>query len=331
MRTCESISISKTAVGLALCGFLWAGEGAAQEKPLSVAATIGMIADVAAEVGGDCVEVDALIGPGLDPHLYQATAADVARLQDADAILYAGFGLEGQLAAVLERFGQMRPTLAVSPASVPEDRLITIEGYAGVDPHLWMDPALWALTAPSIATFLGELLPDCAEAMAERADRYRSEAEALAGWIERAIASIPEDQRMLVTAHDAFGYYSRAYGLDQIGIQGISTESEASVADIRETADAVAEAGVPAIFVETTINPRTVEAVIEAAAERGHALSEGGALFSDAMGDLGTPGGTYLGMIYENTRTITKALGGTVPPLPAALADWAARWDLPVE
>lgn len=293
--------------------------------------TIGMIADVASEVGGECVEVEALIGPGLDPHLYQATASDVERLQKADAILYAGFGLEGQLADVLERFGELRPTLAVSPAAVPEEQLIAIEGYGGVDPHLWMDPALWALTVPAIAEFLGELAPDCAPAIEERAMSYQGMAEALAEWVDEAISSIPEEQRVLVTAHDAFGYYSRAYGLEQMGIQGISTESEASVADIRQTADAVAASGVPAIFVETTINPRTVEAVIEAAGQRGHRVAAGGSLYSDAMGEPGTPGGTYLGMIYENTRTITEALGGTVPPLPVELAGWAATWDLPAE
>lgn len=302
---------------------------ATAQEPLAVAATIGMVADVAAEVGGDCVTVDALIGPGLDPHLYQATAADVARLQAADAILYAGLGLEGQLAAVLERFGEMRPTLAVAEESVPEDRLIAIEGYAGVDPHVWMDPALWSLTAPAIAEFLGGLAPGCAADMAQRAEAYQTQTEALALWVEQAIESIPEGQRTLVTAHDAFGYYSRAYGLEEIGIQGISTEAEASVADIRATAEAVVAASVPAIFVETTINPRTVQAVIEAAGQRGHAVAEGGSLYSDAMGEPGTPGGTYLGMIYENTRTITEALGGTVPPLPAELSGWAEAWDLP--
>jgi manganese/zinc/iron transport system substrate-binding protein len=328
MKICESISVALVAA--VLVSPLAAERGRAQE-PLAVVSTIGMIADVAAEVGGECVAVETLIGPGLDPHLYQASASDVALLQGADAILYAGFGLEGQLAAVLGRFGEMRPTLAVSPASVPEDRLITIEGYAGVDPHLWMDPNLWALTAPAIAEFLGELAPGCAEDMAKRAEAYRAEVEALAEWVGRAVGSVPEEDRTLVTAHDAFGYFARAYGLEQIGIQGISTESEASVADIRATADAVVAAGVPAIFVETTINPRTVEAVIEAARERGHEVAQGGSLYSDAMGEPGTPGGTYIGMIYENARTIAEALGGTAPPLPAALGTWAQSWDLAAE
>lgn len=331
MKICESISLSGAAAAALVSTALLVPDNSVAEEPLTVVTTIGMIADVAAEVGGPCVAVEALIGPGLDPHLYQATASDVARLQQADAILYAGFGLEGQLAEVLERFGEMRPTLAVSPAAVPQDRLIQIDGYAGVDPHVWMDPALWAGTAPAIADFLGPLAPDCAASMEERAASYSTQAEALADWIKQAVASIPEESRTLVTAHDAFGYFSRAYGLREIGIQGISTEAEASVADIRATADAVVEAGVPAIFVETTINPRTVEAVIEAAGQRGHKLEKGGSLYSDAMGEPGTPGGTYLGMIYENTRTIVEALGGTAPALPVSLSDWAEQWDLAAE
>ncbi len=318
------------AASVVCAAVLVAGGAAFAGEPLSVVATTGMIADVAAEVAGPCAEVVALIGPGLDPHLYQASASDVARLGGADVILFSGFGLEGQLGAVLERLGRMRPTLAVAEAAVPEDRLIAVEGFGGVDPHVWMDPALWGGIAPAIAGFLGESAPECADDMAGRAEAYRAQAEALAAWVAEAIATIPEESRTLVTAHDAFGYYALAYGLEEVGIQGISTEAEASVADIRATAALVAEAAVPAIFVETTINPRTVEAVIEAARVRGHELARGGNLYSDAMGAAGTPGGTYLGMIYENTRTIAGALGGEAPPLPDALAAWAADWDLPV-
>lgn len=332
MSRAESLRFAATgAARAAVCAaVLVAGGAAAQgEEPLAVVATTGMIADVAAEVAGPCAEVVALIGPGLDPHLYQASASDVARLSGADVILFSGFGLEGQLGAVLDRLGRTRPTLAVAEAAVPEDRLISVQGFGGVDPHVWMDPALWGGIAPVIAGFLGEAAPDCAADMAARGESYREQTEALAGWVAEAIATIPEQDRMLVTAHDAFGYYAMAYGLEEVGIQGISTEAEASVADIRATAARVAEAGVPAIFVETTINPRTVEAVIEAARVRGHELALGGNLYSDAMGEPGTAGGTYLGMIYENTRTIVAALRGEAPPLPAALSEWAAEWDLP--
>lgn len=308
---------------------LVAGGPVAAEDAIVVVATTGMIADVAAEVAGPCAEVEALIGPGLDPHLYQASASDVARLGRADAILFSGLGLEGQLGAVLDRLGRTRPTLAVAEAAVPEDRLIPVQAVGGVDPHVWMDPALWGGIAPVIAGFLGDIVPQCADDMSARAQAYREQTEALAEWVAEAIATIPEESRTLVTAHDAFGYYARAYGLEEVGIQGISTDAEASVADIRATAALVVEAAVPAIFVETTINPRTVEAVIEAARVRGHDVALGGNLYSDAMGEEGTPGGTYLGMIYENTRTIVTALGGELPPLPVALSGWASEWELP--
>jgi manganese/zinc/iron transport system substrate-binding protein len=171
-------------------------------------------------------------------------------------------------------------------------------------------------------------VPDCAADVGARAEAYGAQLQALDGWIEEAIASVPQEQRILVTAHDAFGYYGEAYGIEVVGIQGISTASEASVADIRDMADLLVARAVPAVFVESTINPRTIQAVIEAAEQRGHAVSIGGQLYSDAMGDPGTAGGTYIGMLYENTVTIVEALGGTVPPLPEALGAWGQQWDL---
>jgi len=301
---------------------------AAAEAPLRVLATTGMLADVARNVGGDCAEVDALIGPGLDPHLYQATASDVRRLQGAELIVFHGHGLEGQLGNVLDRLGESRPVRAVGPAAVPPAELIPVEDIYGIDPHLWMEVRLWAMTAPVIAEAIAEQRPECAPALRERAARFGDELAALHDWVGEAVASIPQDQRVLVTAHDAFGYYARAYGLRVAAVQGLSTESEASVADIRAVAETVAEAGVPAVFVETTINPRTVEAMIEAARAAGHEVRIGGTLYSDAMGEAGTPGGTYIGMIRANTVAIVEGLGGRLPPWPVALSGWAARWGL---
>ena len=170
--------------------------------------------------------------------------------------------------------------------------------------------------------------PDCAEAITERAETYKAQLAALNEWVSASIASIPETQRILVTAHDAFAYYGRAYEIEVEGIQGISTESEASLRDIRTVADRVAEREVPALFVESSINPRTIEAVLQAVQDRGFEASIGGQLFSDAMGENGTADGTYIGMIYSNTRTITEALGGTAPPLPEALGGWAETWNV---
>ncbi len=295
----------------------------AQETKPKAVATIGMIADVANNVAGDCVEVEALMGPGVDPHLYQASASDVRTFQEADVIFYSGYSLEGQLGEVLGKLGGSKPTVAVSPSSIDPGELITVQDIYGIDPHLWMDAGLWQKIAPTIATTLAEVAPDCAEDMMARAETYAGQLDALDRWIEDSIGTIPEAQRILVTAHDAFNYYGRAYGIEVAGIQGISTESEAGVNDMRKMVDVVVERRVPAVFIESTINPRTIEAVVDAAAQRGQQISIGGELYSDAMGEPGTAGGTYIGMLVENTTTIVEGLGGDPLPLPAELSDWA--------
>lgn len=300
----------------------------AQSAPLNVVATIGMIGDVVSEIGGTCVSVATLMGPGIDPHLYQATARDVQTLSSAELILYSGFGLEGQLGDVLERFGETVPTLAVASASVPTSELIAADDLYGIDPHLWMDPGLWINIVPVLAQTLSEQAPDCASEIEANAATYAAQLEALDQWAAQTIASIPDDQRILVTAHDAFAYFGRAYDIEVEGIQGISTQSEAGIADIRETAALLVEREIPAVFIESTINPRTIEAVIEAAGQQGHAVIIGAELYADAMGDDGTPDGTYIGMIYANVANIAGALGGTLAPLPAPLADWAQHWDI---
>jgi manganese/zinc/iron transport system substrate-binding protein len=304
---------------------------AQQDGPVAVLATIGMIADVAENVGGACVEVTQLMGAGVDPHLYQASAQDVRLFRDAQLILYSGYALEGQLGEVLDRFGEETPTIAVSPASIDPADLIATQDVYGIDPHLWMDPSLWSRIAPTIADAIAEIAPSCAEAVRANADAYVAQLEALHAWAGEALATVPARQRVLVTAHDAFEYYGRAYDLEVAGIQGISTESEAGVADIRDMAALVAEREVPAVFIETTINPRTIQAVIDAAAERGHDVRIGAELYSDAMGAPGTIGGTYIGMIYENTVNVVRELGGTVVPLPDALDPWAERWEVAPE
>lgn len=301
---------------------------AAQGDPVNAVVTIAMIGDVVKNVGGDCVSVTAIMGSGVDPHLYKASASDVKTFNDADAIFYSGYALEGQLSDVLARFGEQKPTVAVSPASVDPGDLIAVQDVYGIDPHIWMDASLWAKIAPTIAETIEQLQPDCAEQLQANTEGYQAQLAALHEWALASIASIPEEQRALVTAHDAFGYFGRAYGIKVEAIQGISTESEASVADIRATAQAVADAGVPALFIETTINPRTIQAVIDAAQSLGHEVDIGGELYSDAMGDDGTPASTYIGMIFENTVKITQALGGDVAPVPDALSDWAAEWNV---
>lgn len=324
---------------LTISALLWtllaplaAGQTGARDEPgaapLEVVVTIGMLGDLVEQVGGPCVRTTTLMGPGVDPHLYRASARDVQRLQRADVILYSGYALEGQLGDVLARFARLKPTLAVAEAAIERTELIEVGGAYGVDPHLWMDVRLWSRTVPRIAALLGEQHPDCAADIRARADASVAQLTALHAWVAEAIDTIPTGRRVLITAHDAFGYFGRAYGIEVIGIQGTSTESQAGIADIRRMAGLIAERQVPAVFVETTINPRTIQAVIEAAADQGQAVRIGGQLYSDAMGEDGTAGGTYVGMIHENTTHIVEALGGRLPPLPAALRDWAERWGI---
>lgn len=301
----------------------------------SVLATTGMVGDRVESLGGECIDTQVLMGPGVDPHLYRAAASDVRAFQQAALIAYNGFGLEGQLDSVLTRFGERRPTLAVAEAAAgrgPIDVIRTDGDYA-VDPHLWMDARLWAQGVDPTADALVEVAPECAAAIRDRAATLRRQLHALHDWIGSRIGSIPESQRILLTAHDAFRYYGRAYDIEVRGVQGISTTAEASVADIRANARLIAERGIPALFVETTINPRTVEAVVAAARERGADVRVGGALYGDALGESGTLADSVVGMLIHNTIAVTRALGGERAPLPEPLAAWRpdaqATWQRP--
>ncbi len=298
----------------------------AQEAPARIVASVGMVGDVATELAGACAHVDTLMGPGVDPHGYRATASDVRAVQDADLVLYVGLGLEARLGEVFARLSSRTRVVAVGDDAVAvADRRIGDGGT--VDPHAWMDPDLWRSVAARIATALAEVVPAaCADQLAERAAAYDALLVDLDAWAATTIASVPEPARVLVTAHDAFEYFGRAYGLEVVGLQGLSTVAEASLGDIRATADLIAERGVPAVFVESTINPRTIASVRVAVRDRGSEVALGGELFSDAFGSGGTPEGTYVGMILHNAATIATALGGVPAPLPGALAEWLARW-----
>jgi manganese/zinc/iron transport system substrate-binding protein len=301
--------------------------------PVSVVATTGMVGDVVREVGGPCVDVAVLMGPGIDPHLYRASAGDVQRLGRADLIAYNGYNLEGQLGTVLANLRRRTATIALAErigAGLAEGRLLEGEdAFDGqTDPHLWGAADLWSQGADVIADALADLAPACADDVRERAALLREQLAALHAWAIESAASVPEANRTIVSAHDAFAYFGAAYGFDVTGIEGISTESEASIADIRATADLIAELGVPAIFVETTISPRTIEAVRAAVRNRGADVAIGGELFGDAMGDAGTAEGTYIGMVRHNVVTIVTALGGEVAPWPEALAGWGATWAI---
>lgn len=293
-------------------------------EPLRVLSTIGMLSDMAQAIGGDCVIAEPLMGPGSDPHLYTPRASDIGRLDQADVIVYLDPALEAQMTRPLDAMRTRKPVLGALAAAYAPDDLLDADGQS--DPHVWMDAGLWAQAIPQVTQFLSGARPDCADAMAENAAEYSLRLEALDDWARLAINSIPDSNRLLVTAHDAFNYFSRAYGIEASeAVAGISTDAEPSIADIREVAAFVVENAVPAVFVETTINPRSVEALVAEIRAQGHDVKIGGALFADAMGPAGQLGEDYIGMIWSNIVTITTALGGTLPPVPEALAGWAEQ------
>ena len=286
---------------------------AALAERLSVVATTGMIADAARAVGGDRVEVVALMGPGVDPHAYRQTRSDIVALTRADLVLWNGLFLEAQMEVFLDRLSKRVPVVAVGDA-FSEDLLLTHEEYEGrFDPHLWADPALWSVAVAAVRDALISEDPENAEAYRESAARYLAEIAAIGEYAETALATVPDGQRVLLTAHDAFGYFGRAYGFEVIGIQGISTESEAGLFRIGELVDLLVDREIGAVFVESSVADRNIRALIEGAAAKGHEVEIGGELFSDAMGEAGTYEGTYLGMIDHNATVITRALGGTAP------------------
>lgn len=323
----------RIAVMLALA-LVWATTGCksksqqADGEGLRVVTTIGMLADMARELGGECVAASALMGPGVDPHLFRASGRDIDTLTSAHLILFGGHGLEGKMGDVLERVGQRIPTLATLE-TLDESVLLGMPNLPGHhDPHVWMDVSLWSEVSVAVEQQLVELRPDCSEDVAARSEQYRSQLQALHNWTTATLASIPEEQRAMVTAHDAFSYFGRAYDIDVFGIQGVSTEAEASVADIQETVSLIVQRRIPAIFVESSINPRNIEAVRAAVENAGWSVSIGEQLFSDAMGEAGTWRGTYVGMIRNNVLSIATALGGQAASWPDELQGWANNWEI---
>jgi len=281
---------------------------AAEEERLRVVTTTGMINDIVLNVGGDLVSSQALMGTGIDPHLYKASEGDMRRLAAADVIFYNGLHLEAKMADVLEKMNSRVRTVAVAEA-VPPARLLSPPAFAGAhDPHIWMDVSLWMLAVAKVRDTLGELAPAHAEQFQTRAAEFLATLTALDAEVRQKLAAIPAPQRVLVTAHDAFGYFGRAYAIEVRGLQGISTVSEAGTSDVQELARFIAERKIPAIFVESSVPPRAIEAVQAAVAARKFTVQIGGELFSDAMGNPGTSEGTYVGMIRHNADTIASAL-----------------------
>ncbi|MBA5779230.1 zinc ABC transporter substrate-binding protein [Stappia sp. F7233] len=292
---------------------LSAGRSAMAAEKLNIVTTVGMIADVAERIGGERVEIVNLIGEGVDPHSYWQTRSDVVKMGRADAILANGLYLEAQLEELLLKFKEKKPVYFVGEVIEVDERRASETYNDRYDPHVWMSPRLWRKVALGIRDALGELDPEGRAVFEENTNAYLAEMDALDAYARKVIASIPANQRILITAHDAFGYLGRDYDIEVLGVQGISTQSEAGLQRVEELVDLIVERDVKAVFVESSVSERNVRALVEGAAARGHQVEIGGLLYSDAMGKPGTYEGTYIGMLDHNTTRIARALGGDAP------------------
>lgn len=280
----------------------------AEEAEVNIVCTTGMIGDAVKALTGDYAEVKVLMGPGVDPHLYKATQGDIEALTKADIVVYNGLHLEGKMTDIFKKLQATKTTIAMGDL-LPQESLINTTDFAGAyDPHIWFSVELWSEAIAALNKELQKALPGHAASINSNTDQYLAQLEELHQFTKDHIEQIPEEQRVMITAHDAFKYFGRSYGVEVRGLQGISTASEYGIRDVSNLVNFVVERKIPAIFVESSVPRRSVEAVIEGAKERGHNLKLGGELYSDAMGAEGTEDGTYVGMVKHNVRTITEAL-----------------------
>ncbi len=294
------------------------GAGPAKVKapaayPYKAAATVAMVSDIVTHVAGDKAKVTGIIGTGVDPHLYKPTTSDVRVLSDADIVFYSGLHLEGKMGEVLEKTAKNKPTFAVT-ARLDSKYIIHPDANEGApDPHVWMDLSAWAKATEQVQEDLSGYDPVNAAQYKANAEKLKDQILALDAYGKKIMATVPKESRVLITSHDAFNYFGRAYNLEVMGIQGISTESEAGLSDINKLVDAIVKRKIKAVFVESSVSPKNIKALIEGAKARGHEVIIGGELFSDAMGQEGTYEGTYLGMLDHNLTIVARALGGDAP------------------
>ncbi|MBD7944949.1 zinc ABC transporter substrate-binding protein [Psychrobacillus sp. Sa2BUA9] len=294
------------AVLLVGCGNNNAG-GSGEEKPL-VVTTTGQIADAVRIIAGDSVEVKSLMGPGVDPHLYKATQGDLQVLEDADIIFYNGLALEGKMSDIFEKMQKAKSVVAIGEV-VPKDRILNDEAHPELfDPHIWFDIEVWKLATHEITKSLTEEFSTDGDQFAENERKFFEELDELNGWTKERISEIPEEQRVLVTAHDAFNYFGESNGMEVRGLQGLSTDAEYGLKDIQNIVNFLVEQNIKAVFIESSVSDKAMNAVIEGAKEKGHTIQIGGELYSDAMGAEGTEEGTYIGMYKHNVNTIVDSL-----------------------
>ena len=277
-------------------------------EKIIVTTTTNVITDLVENIGGDHVFVTGLMGPGVDPHLYRPSAGDVKKLQNADIIFYNGLDLEGKMGDIFVKIGREGTSVLAVSENIPPESLLTLENDGNFDPHIWWDVKLWSEAAKVVASGLKEYDPKNSEKYDKNLSQYLNQLEILNSNNLNKINSIPQDQRVLVTAHDAFQYFGHTYGFEELSIQGWSTDSEAGIKEIQNLADEISKRKIKALFVETSISPATIEALEAAVQSRGHDIVIGGELFSDAIGEKGTPVGTYVGAFTHNVNTIVEAL-----------------------
>lgn len=283
-------------------------DGQLSDGSISIVTTIAQIAEPLQIIGGNRVTIESLMGPGVDPHLYNATQGDIGKMSSADIVMYSGLHLEGNMAEVFEQIGKRKPVVALAEA-IPEERLL-MDDEGNIDPHVWFDIDLWKIALEEAAGVLKEHYPEDADYFEKNKIDYFKELDRLKVESDVLMGNISKDQRVLVTAHDAFGYFGRMYDLEVVGLQGLSTEDEIGITDINDTIDILLRTKVPAVFVESSINKNSIQAVIQGASSRGLKIKLGGELYSDAMGDEGTAEGSYIGMYQHNVKTIAEALQG---------------------
>jgi len=280
------------------------------EYPIRTIATVGMVADIVSHVGNEHVEVTQIMGAGVDPHMYKATRDDVQSIMDGDIIFYSGLMLEGKMVDTLIKISRTKPVYAVTEL-IDDSLLLEPDDFAGhYDPHVWMDVATWSDCVDAVAKALSEFDPEHAESYQSSAEVYREQLAELHSYGLQSIGTIPESSRVLITSHDAFNYFGRAYGLDVQGVQGISTESEAVLQRVNELVDLIVDKDIKAVFVESSVPRKNIEALVDGAQSRRTEVEIGDELFSDAMGESGTYEGTYMGMLDHNITIVTRALGG---------------------
>ncbi|MBC5773250.1 zinc ABC transporter substrate-binding protein [Pontibacter sp. KCTC 32443] len=278
------------------------------DKKMYVVTTTGILADAVKHIVGDAATVEAIMGSGVDPHLYKATQGDLQKLTDADLIVYNGLHLEGKMGEVLSKLNRFKSVVAAAEG-IPEQYLLQSQDYADShDPHVWFDVSLWQRVVQHLVSELQRKDPKNAEVYAANARNYLQQLEQLHRYTKQAIGSIPEQQRILITAHDAFGYFGKAYSIEVRGLQGISTVSEFGLQDVSSLVNFIVQHKIKAVFVESSVSPKAIEAVVIGSRKKGHNIHIGGTLYSDALGEAGTPAGTYTGMVRHNVNNIVSAL-----------------------